>query len=207
MKLRVAMRAGVLLAVVITVLSAVGACLAVYLNNNVPYIVVASAPATLLDRHIVQLGPWLIAGIVGAILLLLVAIVLVRRRSTNRSSRILRSRPSGPDNLNYVCAGCNGQFPHSRRTVAAWEKGTRRFYCNLCHKKWRNQQLPPNTPPSVRVPAQSRQSLPSSACAYTATSARVQPVAASRAGRSGCFTVIVLAILIPVGVLLVAIYA
>jgi len=45
MKLRVAMRAGVLLAVVITVLSAVGACLAVYLNNNVPYIVVAVGTA------------------------------------------------------------------------------------------------------------------------------------------------------------------
>ena len=164
-----------------------------------------------------QLGPWLIAGIVGATLLLLVVVALVRRRSANPPSKIQRSQPSGPDHLNYVCAGCNGQFPHSRRTVGAWEKGTRRFYCNVCHKKWRNQQPPPNTPPPVRVPvqsaspvgvlAQSGRSLSSSAGAYTATSARAQPAAASRSGRSGCLTVIVLAILIPAGVLLVAIYA
>jgi hypothetical protein len=168
---------------------------------------VPGSPVTLLVRHIVQLGPWLIAGIVGAALVLLVVVALVRKRLGNAPSKIRSSQPSGPDNLNYVCAGCNGQFAHSRRTVGAWEKGTRRFYCNVCHKKWRNQQPPPDTPPPIRAPVQSGRSLPSSAGAYTATSARVQPPPASRSGRSGCLTVIVLALLLPAGVLLVATYA
>ena len=70
-----------------------------------------------------QLGPWLIAGIVGAILLLVVVVAVGRKRSANAPSENRRSQPSGPDDLNYVCAGCAGQFAHSRRTVAAWERG------------------------------------------------------------------------------------
>jgi hypothetical protein len=174
-----------------------------------------------LVRHILQFGPWLIAGIVGATLVLLVVAALFRKRSANAPSKVRRSQPSGPDNLNYVCAGCGGQFAHSRRTIAAWERGTQRFYCNVCHKKWRNQQPPPDAPPpsrapgqsgrslpsSVRAPAQSGRPLPASAGAYTTTSARAQPAAASRSGRSGCLTVVVLAILLPVAVLLVATHA
>jgi hypothetical protein len=172
-------------------------------------------------RHILQIGPWLIAGIVGVTLVLLVVAALVRKRSAGAPSKIRRSQPSGPDNLNYVCAGCGGQFAHSRRTIAAWERGTRRFFCNVCHKKWRNQQPPLDTPPPFRVPVQGGGSLPSpvrapaqngrplssSAAAYTTTSARAQPAAASRSGRSGCLTVAVLAILLPVAVLLVATHA
>ena len=179
------------------------------------------APVTLHVRHILQFGPWLIAGIVGVTLVLLVVAALVRKRSANAPSKIRRSQPSGPDNLNYVCAGCGGQFDHSRRTIAAWERGTRRFYCNVCHKKWRNQQPPLDTPPpfrapvqggrslpsSVRAPVQSGRPLPSSAGAYTTTSGRAQPAAASRSGRSGCLTIVVLTILLPLVVLLVATYA
>jgi hypothetical protein len=169
----------------------------------------------------VQFSAWLIVGIAGAILLLVVVVAFVRKCSANAPSSIRRSQLSGPDNLNYVCAGCGGLFPHSRRTIAAWERGTRRFYCNVCHKKWRDQQPPPDTSPPFRAPVQSERSLPSSvrapvpsgrplpssAGAYTTTPARAQSAAASRSGRSGCLPVVVLAILLPVVVLLVATYA
>lgn len=60
--------------------------------------------------------------------------VLYRRSKRTRSVGL---RPlGGPANLRFTCAGCSGQFTHSRRTISAWGKGTRRFYCNACHTKW-----------------------------------------------------------------------
>lgn len=158
-------------------------------------------------RHIVQLDQWLIGGIAGVVVLLVVVVALVLKRSANAPSNIRRSQPSGPDKLNYVCAGCAGQFAHSRRTVAAWEKGTRRFYCNVCHKKWRNQQPPPEAQSPVRVPVQSGRSSTSSAGAYSTKSTRAQSATASQSSRGGCLTVIVLAIVIPAGIWLVTTYA
>jgi hypothetical protein len=40
-----------------------------------------------------------------------------------------------PANLRYTCAGCAGQFTHSRRTLSAREKGAKSFYCNACHTR------------------------------------------------------------------------
>jgi hypothetical protein len=157
-------------------------------------------------RQRVHLVAWSIAGIVGVILLLAVVFALVRKRTANARSNFRRPQRPGPDNLNYACAGCGGQFAHSRRTVAAWAKGTRHLYCNVCHKQWRNQQPPPEMPLRARVPDQGGRSLSASAGAYSEISARAQPTA-SRTDRSGCLTVILLPILVPAGIWLVATYA
>ncbi|MET0336079.1 MAG: hypothetical protein ABW190_17580 [Rhizobacter sp.] len=45
-----------------------------------------------------------------------------------------RAMPA-PANLRYTCAGCASQFTHSRRTLAAREKGAKSFYCNACHTR------------------------------------------------------------------------
>ena len=72
----------------------------------------------------------------GVALVVVVLLLLFRSRAArNRGSHHSVSR--GPANLRFVCAGCEGQFNHTRRTLGAWEKGTRRFYCNACHTKWR----------------------------------------------------------------------
>lgn len=40
-----------------------------------------------------------------------------------------------PTNLRYTCAGCAGQFTHSRRTLSARDKGAKSFYCNACNTR------------------------------------------------------------------------
>jgi DNA-directed RNA polymerase subunit RPC12/RpoP len=45
-----------------------------------------------------------------------------------------RAAPA-PANLRYTCAGCSGQFTHSRRTLAARDKGAKSFYCNACNTR------------------------------------------------------------------------
>lgn len=46
-----------------------------------------------------------------------------------------RREAPAPTNLRYTCAGCAGQFTHSRRTLSAREKGAKSFYCNACHTR------------------------------------------------------------------------
>jgi len=65
----------------------------------------------------------------------LAGLLVLRRRA--RRTRSVGLRPSGgPANMRFTCAGCSGQFTHSRRTISAWDKGTRSFYCHACHTKW-----------------------------------------------------------------------
>lgn len=40
-----------------------------------------------------------------------------------------------PANLRYTCAGCAGQFTHSRRTLSTRDKGAKSFYCNACNTR------------------------------------------------------------------------
>ncbi len=40
---------------------------------------------------------------------------------------------------NYTCSDCGTAMPHNKRTIAAWEKGVRNFYCRSCHGKWREE--------------------------------------------------------------------
>ena len=83
-----------------------------------------------------HLTPEVLVALAAAALVVVVLLLFLRARAArNRSSQRPVSR--GPNNLWFVCAGCEGQFNHTRRTISAWEKGTRRFYCNACHTKWR----------------------------------------------------------------------
>jgi hypothetical protein len=97
----------------------------------------------------------------------------------------------------FTCAGCSGQFAHTKRTVAAWEKGSRRVFCDACHKKWRNAQ-PPQTS-SVRANA----SAPSRSSVERGKPGRVPGLAYSPEAKApgGCLGVVLLMLLIPVVVL------
>ena len=82
-----------------------------------------------------QLSPELLAAIGTAILVLLAVIALRLRRGKTPTHQTPVSR--GPSNLRYICRGCSDQFTHSKRTIGAYEKGARGFFCNSCHSKWR----------------------------------------------------------------------
>lgn len=62
---------------------------------------------------------------------------LHRRGPLTRNVVHGKGRKAGavPTKLRYTCAGCSGQFTHSRRTLAAREKGAKSFYCNACHTR------------------------------------------------------------------------
>ena len=87
-----------------------------------------------------QLTPEVIAGF-GAAFAIVVALLFIRARA-KRSRGVQRPLSRGPASIRFVCAGCSEQFTHSKRTLGAWEKGTRRFYCNACHTKWRGSHAP-----------------------------------------------------------------
>lgn len=71
---------------------------------------------------------------VGAAIVAVMFIVFrARRRPTERSA----DRTSAPADMRFICGSCRGQFTHTRRTIAAWQSGSRRFFCNDCHKQWR----------------------------------------------------------------------
>lgn len=63
--------------------------------------------------------------------------LLFLRGKATRTRNVGRPVTSGPASLRYNCAGCAQKFTHSRRTLADWKRGTRRFYCNACHTKRR----------------------------------------------------------------------
>jgi hypothetical protein len=146
-----------------------------------------------------QLAPELIAAVVAAVVLAVGLLFL--RAKTKRTRNVGRPVSGGPANLRYTCAGCSQQFTHSRRTLGAWEKGTRQFYCNACHTKWRGSH-----------PAQPAQGGRASARAQGASRGRPQspsPVtSASRASSqlnrsgsgSGCLGIIALLVAVPVAI-------
>lgn len=41
----------------------------------------------------------------------------------------------------FICKGCGGSFKHTNRTVSAWKKGSRTFYCGKCHNEWHNKNV------------------------------------------------------------------
>ena len=145
-----------------------------------------------------QITPELLvsAGIALAVALMF----LVFRARATRMTRFERPVSRGPANLHFICAGCSAQFTHTKRTLGAWEKGTRRFYCNGCHKKWRGSQ-----------PPQSRQGNESPTEGTTTSGARgreqfdsrnlAQPSVGHRTARSGsssgCLGVTLLLIAVP----------
>lgn len=56
---------------------------------------------------------------------------------------VLKSRPKQTNKTtaapqNFTCRKCRGIFPHTSRTLAAWNNNKRSFYCDKCHKEWRH---------------------------------------------------------------------
>ena len=94
-----------------------------------------------------QLSVELIVGIAAALLVLL--IVVVPRKRDGRTPSHRTTVPRGPANLRFICKGCSGQFTHSTRTIGAYEKGARSFFCNPCHLKWRETN--PSNPTSPKA--------------------------------------------------------
>lgn len=82
-----------------------------------------------------QIAPEILFAAAVGVVVFLAGLVYLRLRARRTRSVGLRIA-NGPANLRFTCAGCSGQFTHSRRTIAAWNKGTRKFVCNACHTKW-----------------------------------------------------------------------
>lgn len=77
-----------------------------------------------------------IAAAVLVVALLFVGVLVLARRASRRNQRQRSSRSRAPRDLHFVCAGCSERFPHTKRTVGAFERGTTRLFCNACHSKW-----------------------------------------------------------------------
>lgn len=138
---------------------------------------------------------------------LVVGFFVAMRKRSDRTGHKTSTRSSGPNSLHYVCTGCSVQFTHSRRTIGAWEKGTRRFFCSNCHSKWRDKQTPKEV--HSNAPRSQHKELSSSRSSGTSS-----PLPAPQTfrrnlapARSGCLTVVLVLIAIPVFVSVVATYA
>jgi hypothetical protein len=156
-----------------------------------------------------QLSP-LALGLAGLVVLIVLVALLVLRARNGRRRHAISSAGRGPNNLHFVCAGCGGQFTHTKRTVAAWEKGTRRFFCNSCHKSWRQAQpippaqpaQPPHPEPTARPAGLTKQArMPSRGYSHPTPQVSTGP------RRSGCLTVLVVLVVVPVTVYVVTRYA
>ncbi len=77
--------------------------------------------------------------------------VLFWRSRARRTRSVGRRLEAGPSNLRFTCAGCSGKFTHSRRTISAWEKGGRSFFCNACHTKWQSTHAPSGHGRAARI--------------------------------------------------------
>ena len=77
--------------------------------------------------------------------------ILLWRRRARRTRSVGRRLEAGPSNLRFTCAGCSGKFTHSRRTISAWEKGGRSFFCSACHTKWQSTHAPSGHGRAARV--------------------------------------------------------
>ena len=61
--------------------------------------------------------------------------LLYLRRRARRTRSVGLKVVGGPKSMRFKCAGCSGQFTHSRRTLGSWERGNRTFYCKACQTK------------------------------------------------------------------------
>jgi hypothetical protein len=146
-----------------------------------------------------QLAPELVAGGLAAAALL-IGLLFLRARA-RRTRNVGRPVSRGPANLRFTCAGCSHQFTHSRRTLGAWGKGTRQFYCNACHTKWRGAQAAQatrgNAPAVSSTPRTTRRTSRTAAVGQTSPASSLSK--RSRAG-SGCLGVAALLIGVPAAV-------
>jgi hypothetical protein len=76
---------------------------------------------------------------------------------------------------------------HSNRTINAWENGTRRIFCDECHKVWR-QSRPSNS---------TGHSVPRGNSANVNRHGNAAYRSIQGAGRSGCLGVFVVLVFLP----------
>lgn len=142
-----------------------------------------------------QLSLEAVIPIVGGIIVILLIWAFWPKSNPLRENTKLSSK--GPGNMRFVCARCNGEFNHTKRTVAAWEKGNHRAFCDACHKKWRDNQ-PPKSPalhPAQSTPQPFANPSPSRTVA-TKHEAYHQTTSVQR-GRSGCLGMIAILVFVP----------
>lgn len=137
------------------------------------------------------------AAVIAAVVAVAVAFV-IWRRSSGRSSGAKASSFRGPTSMHFTCAGCSGQFPHTKRTVAAWEKGSRRVFCDACHKKWRNAH-----PPELRSSPAGEHSAHRAVAASLASARPAMAYSSKNGGRGGCLGVLLLLLFVPIVLLAV----
>jgi hypothetical protein len=148
-----------------------------------------------------QITPELLVGLGIAISIALVLLIF-RARATRRRT-VERSVSRGPPNLRFTCAGCSEPSTHTKRTLGAWEKGTRRFYCNACHKKWRGSQ-PIERPQSNRSASEGAPASATRGREQVSSRSSAQPSISHRPAHttpgSGCLGVAVLLVAVPLAV-------
>lgn len=49
---------------------------------------------------------------------------------------LLLNRPKKPKNASFQCFKCKKNEAYGQRTIAAWNRGFSRIYCNTCHAQW-----------------------------------------------------------------------
>ena len=72
----------------------------------------------------------------AVLVVLIIGALALARRASRRTRAHPSSESRAPASLHFVCAGCSERFPHTKRTVSAFERGTTRLFCNACHSKW-----------------------------------------------------------------------
>lgn len=154
-----------------------------------------------------RLTPEVLAALAAALVVVVLLLFLRTSAARNRSSQRPVSR--GPANLRFVCAGCEGQFNHTRRTLGAWEKGTRRFYCNACHAKWRGshpvQPVQSNTTQSAGVGVGSSRREERAPAGGSFFSSRRDLQSARSGSGSGCLGAAIILVALPVALAFVVV--
>ena len=133
-------------------------------------------------------------ALAAALAVVVVALIFTSRSKHSRSGGPERSTSRGPASLNFSCARCSTQTAHTRRTVNAWEKGSRQFFCNNCHKKWREAQPPSNARESFASRPGSARMERQTPASTSRPSSRQQ---SHSPAKSGCLGVLILMVAVP----------
>ena len=137
------------------------------------------------------LAQWaLAAGLAVALVSLLVGARF--KQSKSRSNE--RVPMQGPASLKFSCSRCSVNTFHTRRTINAWQKGSRSFFCNNCHKNWREAQVPSNTPQSLVGRSATSRIAGQNPVWASHTRARQKTQSSAKAG---CFSILIFMVAIP----------
>ena len=145
-------------------------------------------------------------GACVVVVALLLVFAFIARKSRSGAQQPV-SRSGAPANLHFTCAKCSQRFPHTKRTVAAFERGTKRLFCGACHSTWaanRPQQQRPSSAAlhGPRVPGEALQAR-TNAASLLAGSSSAKFNARPRSS-SGCLGAALLIVAVPLSL---AVYA